>query len=292
MESLGGIASRSQLIQQGIRGPAISRAVQEGVIRRVRRAHYRGESASFAAVAAVRVGGRLGCVGAAHSYGIWTNWLDTECVHVALPANAARLRTNRMLLPSEDPLRPDRYHVEVDLHWSDVPVGLREPGSSAWRVPLEVALAQLARCLDRVDVLAAFESAAHLGLMSAADAHRLLNTSAPARLGRMTIRGLDGSGAETYLAEAMRAVGLSFIQQVPFSGVGFVDFLVEGRLIVEVDGYQFHKGRKPFKRDRGRDGDMLGRGIPTLRIPADDVVADPVAAALLVVNALAGIPTR
>jgi very-short-patch-repair endonuclease len=279
-----GIATRNELIAAGIRGPEISSSVRAGEVRRIRRAHYGLPAAPARAIAAVRVGGRLGCVTAARSYGIWVN--DDETIHVSLPANAARLRTNRVLVPSEAPLTADRGTIGVDLHWSDVAVSKRAIGESAWRVPLARSLEQLAKCAPRVDVLAAFESAVQTGQLGLAAAQQLLDATVPDRLGAPILWGLDGSGAETYLAETFRELGIRFTQQVPFSGVGFVDFLVDGRLIVEVDGYRYHEGRDAFRRDRRRDAALLGRGVPTLRIPADLVIADRHAAARLVVDAL------
>ena len=290
VEALGrfeGIATRGELTAAGIRGPEISRAVRAGEVRRIRRAHYGLPMASARAVAAVRVGGRLGCISAVRSYGIWVT--DDATVHVSLPANAARLRTNRVLVPSEEPLTADRSTIEVELHWSDVTVSKREVGESSWRVPLARALEQLAKCAPRVDVLAAFESTVQTRQLSLAAAQQLLDTTAPDRLGAAILGGLDGSGAETYLAETLRELGIRFTQQVPFSAVGFVDFLVDGRLIVEVDGYRYHKGHDAFRRDRGRDGVMLGRGLPTLRIPAELVIADRHAAARLVLDALSSL---
>lgn len=285
LTSFDGIATRQQMIDAGLSGVAISRATRAGGVRRIRRAHYALHDAPVTGVVAVRLGGRLGCVSAAQSYGIWANAGDH--VHIALPANASRLRTNRALVPSSEPLTTDRFAAEVVLHWSDITVG-RRANEQSWRVPLRRALAQLAQCQPRRDVLAAFESAVSLRLLSLTDSQRLLEASAPARLGRLTLGGLDGSGAETYLADALRELGVSFLQQVPFDGVGFVDFLVEGRLIIEVDGYHHHSGKAAFRRDRGRDRIMLGRGILTVRIPADEVIADPLAAALAVVEILAG----
>jgi very-short-patch-repair endonuclease len=281
---LGGIATRDQLTAAGIRGAEISVAVAEQRARRIRRAHYASPGALASAVSAVRIGGRLGCVSAAATLGIWTN--DDGRVHVSLPANAARLRTNRALLASAEPLTSDRQLLEVDLHWVDAPVGTRPSDESAWRVPLRRALAQIAACRPRLEVLAAFESAVNARHLSLADAQRLVDDSAPQRLGRLALSGLDGSGAETYLADEFRLLGIAFAQQVPFARVGFVDFLVEGCLVVEVDGFGFHSGRAEFRRDRARDRVMLRNGFPTLRIPADEVLADARAAALEVMAAV------
>lgn len=284
LSAFGGIATRDQLISAGIRGPEISFAVRAGEARRIRRAHFALPTASAAAVAAVRVGGRLGCTTAARSYGLWDAAGAT--VHVSLPANAARLRTNRLLVPCDEPITADRSTIELALHWTDVSVANRGPDESAWRVPVARALGQIARCRPRIEVIAAFESAVQTRQLGLAAAQQLLDATAPARLAGVVLHGFDGSGAETLLAETFRELGVVFAQQVPFDGVGFVDFLVEGRLIVEVDGYRFHGDRAAFGRDRGRDGVMLGRGIPTLRIPAELVIADRHAAVQRVIDAL------
>jgi very-short-patch-repair endonuclease len=281
--ALGGVATRDQLLDAGARGVDVSRVVREGELVRVRRAHYALPDAPRDAFSAVRVGGRLGCVSALASYGVWTS--ASSEVHVALPANAARLRTNRALVAADEPLTSDRGLLHVELHWTDIPFGARVD-ESAWRVPVERALAGLARCRPHGDVAAAFESAVTLGLIALDTAQRLADASVPERMPPIVLGGHDGSGVETLLAIELRALGVAFIQQVPFDGVGFVDFLVAGRLVVETDGYAHHSDRAAFVRDRRRDEELLRRGIPTLRLAASDVIADPRAAALRVVEAL------
>jgi very-short-patch-repair endonuclease len=281
--ALGGVATRDQLLDAGARGVEVSRAVRAGELVRVRRAHYALPDAPRDALSAVRIGGRLGCVSALASYGVWTR--ASSEVHVALPANAARLRTNRALIPAAEPLTSDRALLEVELHWTDIPFGARTD-ESAWRVPVERALAGLARCRPHGDVAAAFESAVQLGLLALDAAQRLVDASLPQRMPPIVLGGHDGSGVETLLAIELRALGVPFAQQVPFDGVGFVDFLIAGRLAVETDGYAYHSDRAAFARDRRRDEALLRRGIPTLRLAATDVIADPSAAALRIVEAL------
>jgi very-short-patch-repair endonuclease len=281
--AFGGVATRDQLLDAEVRGIEVSKAVRARELIRVRRAHYALPDAPRDALTAVRVGGRLGCMSALASYGVWTR--ASSEVHVALPANAARLRTNRALVPADVPLTSDRALLEVELHWTDIPFGARID-ESAWRVPVDRALAGLARCRPHGDVAAAFESAVQLGLLALDAAQRLVDASTPQRMPPIVLGGHDGSGVETLLAIELRALGVPFIQQVPFDGVGFVDFLVAGRLAVETDGFAYHSDRAAFARDRRRDEALLRHGIPTLRLAATDVIADPRAAALRVVEAL------
>jgi len=48
-----------------------------------------------------------------------------------------------------------------------------------------------------------------------------------------------------------------------------------GRVVVEVDGYFYHSNEAAFKNDRKRDYELLVSGWVVLRLPHDEVVADP-----------------
>lgn len=289
IDQLGGIATRRQLLARGFTGPQLTAAVRAGVIRRVRQGHYALLDADVERLAAVRLGGRLGCLSAMKSLGLWAG--REECVHVTLPANAARLRTNVPLRHRDVALTPDRFRLPVVLHWRDVPLGRRVAGS-AWRVDLVTALADVASCASRRDVRAAFESAIHAGRIELSDAQRLLDAVLPPREVPMVLSAASGSGAESYFIEELVTQGLTFRQQVSFSGVGYVDFLVAGRLVVEVDGYEFHSSKEQFELDRERDAVLLGRGYPTLRIPARVVLEHPDVAAEMLRNAVRALDER
>jgi very-short-patch-repair endonuclease len=43
-------------------------------------------------------------------------------------------------------------------------------------------------------------------------------------------------------------------------------FFPEHRLIVELDGWDFHRDRHNFEEDRERDADALAAGLSTLRV--------------------------
>jgi very-short-patch-repair endonuclease len=108
----------------------------------------------------------------------------------------------------------------------------------------------------------------------------------------MVLSAVSGSGAESHFIEELVTQGLKFRQQVAFSGVGYVDFLVAGRLVVEVDGYEFHSSKEQFEADRGRDAVILGRGYPTLRLPARVVLEQPDLAAEMLRNAIRALDAR
>ena len=55
-----------------------------------------------------------------------------------------------------------------------------------------------------------------------------------------------------------------------------VDFLwLERRLIVEVDGYEFHKERASFEADRARDAELAVQGYRVLRFTYRQVTGEP-----------------
>lgn len=286
MERLGRVATRRQLLGRGFTGPQLTAAVRGGLVRRIRQGHYALPNADVAQLAAVRLGGRLGCLSAAKSYGLWAG--SEESVHVTLPANAARLRTNVPLRGRVAALTPDRFRLPVVLHWHDVAVGRRTAGD-AWRVDLARALMDVASCASRRDVRATFESAIHAGLLRLGDAQLLLDGALPPREVPMVLSAASGSGAESHFIEELVEQGLAFQQQVAFADIGYVDFLVAGRLVVEIDGYEFHSSKEQFELDRARDAMLLGRGYPTLRIPARVVLDHPERAAEMLRRAVSAI---
>lgn len=59
-------------------------------------------------------------------------------------------------------------------------------------------------------------------------------------------------------------------------GPHLVDFLWRDRkLIVETDGYGYHRGRQAFQDDRGRDLDLRARGYQVIRVAEKQVNEEP-----------------
>jgi very-short-patch-repair endonuclease len=83
-------------------------------------------------------------------------------------------------------------------------------------------------------------------------------------------------GADSLLGSLARVLfrdaGISTETQVWIDGVERVDFLLEGFLIVEIDGIAFHLEGRQFKKDRRRDNAATLQGLPVLRFFYDDVV--------------------
>jgi len=59
-------------------------------------------------------------------------------------------------------------------------------------------------------------------------------------------------------------------------GPHLVDFLwVERHLVVETDGYRYHRGRQAFDDDRARDLDLRARGFEVLRLSETQIDDEP-----------------
>lgn len=88
-----------------------------------------------------------------------------------------------------------------------------------------------------------------------------------------------GSPGETLARVALVLGGLTVATQVRFEGVGFVDLLVGGKVVVEIDGRAYHQDPAAFRRDRERDRVLAALGYPVLRYAFTEVLEpgwDPV----------------
>ena len=95
-------------------------------------------------------------------------------------------------------------------------------------------------------------------------------------------RGAE-SMLETLARTYFRQAGISVETQVYIDGVGYVDLLLEGTLIVELDG-RHHGEWAQVKKDQRRNNVSVVRGYSVLRYYYDDVVHHP---ALMLAEVLA-----
>jgi very-short-patch-repair endonuclease len=253
--ALGGVARRDQILDAGLSGSDITAAVRRGELRRVRRAHYATATASPDAVAAVRVGGRLGGLSAARTYGAWGGF-DVR-VHVVVAPNAARLRVIR----DREGTTPDVGDRQVVLHWVDA-----EAGRECWRVPLLDALRQVARWADAETAMATLDTALDLRLISVEMlARAFADEPATSRARSRAARPGSGSGYESIAVRRLRRLGLRVRQQVFVPGVGRVDGEVEDHLLLEIDGGH-HETVEAREVDRRRDAAAAALGRPVIRL--------------------------
>ena len=62
---------------------------------------------------------------------------------------------------------------------------------------------------------------------------------------------------------------------VVIGGVEVDAYFPVQRVIVELDSYTFHSGRRVFESDRAEDRDHLRAGIPTIRLTWEAMTFDP-----------------
>lgn len=139
------------------------------------------------------------------------------------------------------------------------------------------------RCQSPRAALATLDSALRAGVLDRGDLDELFG--ALPRRHRVLRRLIDAraeSGPETLVRLILRSLGVSFEVQVDIAGVGRVDFLVDGWLIVECDSEEFHSTWADQRRDRRRDQAAAALGFATFRPIAEDIMwhADDVRRAL------------
>jgi very-short-patch-repair endonuclease len=261
------IVSRRDLLSSGLSGGQITMAVRAGVVLRVRRDHYALPGTDYHTLEAVRVGGRLGCVSAASEMGIFA--FDSTHTHLHVPRAGSRLRSPQ-----------SRFHrlADVDrggvtVHWSP----LIDPlDGTEFCVGAKDALSQIIQCQSRNFALAALDTALHEGRIERADLGEIFATVPDKyRPLRRRVDARVDSGQETVLRRIIVDAGFSCDIQVLFAGIGRVDILVEGCVVVEADSRMHHKSWEQHLRDRTRDRLLAARGYLTLRVLYDDIMFDP-----------------
>ena len=68
----------------------------------------------------------------------------------------------------------------------------------------------------------------------------------------------------------LRAAGLAVVAGARIPGVGEVDLLVAGCIVIEIDGKQYHSERRQFRQDRRRDRRLAHLGFLVLRYAWED----------------------
>lgn len=248
------VYAHADLKSWGLSQRRITEHVRSGELLRPRQGVYLHPASSSAAVSAARIGGLVGCVSVLAERGVFV--LERSVLHVHVAPHTTRLRS------------PGSARI----HWAPLS---HAPHPRATRVELFDALLQATICQSPRAAIATLDSALHRGLISDDDMDELFSLL-PRR--RRVLRGLiDGraeSGPETFVRLLLRALGLSFECQVWIPGVGRVDFVVEGWLVIECDSREFHDGWDAYASDRRRDLLLAERGYASLRPIAADIFAD------------------
>ncbi|MFC4139872.1 MULTISPECIES: type IV toxin-antitoxin system AbiEi family antitoxin domain-containing protein [unclassified Microbacterium] len=243
VDHFGGVARSKQLAPFGFSRYRLDVAARNGEIERIRPGVFATPSASSSARAAAAHGGALTCSGALRHHGVWVLH-DEPKPHVWM-GRAGRKHTH------------DK--CECTLHY--------RPGRMQLGVAdVELALVHAYDCHGDEFFFAAFESAWHERLIGAGERARI-RAALPASARWMVdfARNDADSGLESLVRLRLHQLGISVETQVAIPGVGKVDFVIDGRLIIEADGEENHEGATNRRKDLRRDAAASARGYETLR---------------------------
>ena len=264
VDRLGGMAQKQQLVKRGARDLELTSAVRSGSVTRVRNGWYSTLPASDPRLRAVRVGGRLTGVSAIAALDGWV--LDSRRLHVSVPRNSARLRTQWN--------RHRRHRVEapgdVVLHW-DVPEA-SERGTSMI-VALADALTAVILDESLETAVACLDWALHTQAIDRIDLEQIL-LGLPEHL-RYIGEWVDEdceSLPESLSRTRLRLSGHAVTSQVPVGETEAIDLVIDEVVGLEVDGEKWHVNR--FEQDRNKDLTMTIANYHAIRPAAKHVFYD------------------
>ncbi|WP_247595225.1 hypothetical protein [Actinomyces procaprae] len=217
----------------------------------------------------------LTCASAAEVLG-YPMWSKPDSLHLAVPNNrGVRSSPHRDLSAVVVHRRTRLTPMTVD----DFPLV----------VPAEVVACCL-KCLDELDAICVADAALHRGDTTKEEVAELLTGRYSARARQRLERAEPAtrSPLETRTRLALRDINLSVDTGVIVEGVGEVDMLVEGWLIVETDGWEFHSSNEQFALDRHRDQAALAQGFVPIRLTGQDVAAGEERIRRIVAQAILG----
>lgn len=244
-----------ELRESGLSRRGLEAALADGRLHRARRDVYLSAAVPADVVRAQRVGGRLDCLSALQDRGVFV--LENTRLHVQVESYDGRLRS-----PGSQPTRLGLAgQRSVVVHWRtlDVPHDVHS-------VPIIFALAQACLCQPTRAAIASIDSALNKRLIDTADLDQLF-AQLPSRF--QQLRGhLDGraeAGSETLARLLIRAFGKRVEVQKVIEGVGRVDLVLDGWIVIECDSREFHEGWSAQERDRERDLALAALGYFPIR---------------------------
>ena len=252
LELCGGAARRPALARLGVDDASLRRAVRAGILQPAR-GLYALPTAAPEIVATLRNRELLTCVSAAPHYGLW-----------ALHAPAARHVHHRR----EEAVRNSSAVRHAGLHLP--------PPNGVPVAALADVLIHALRCLPFAESLVMVECAVSRGDMTLDFLRGRLpgNRNGPAReVLRWVDRGAE-SLLETLARTYFRQAGIRVETQVFLDRVGYVDLLLDGWLVVELDG-RHHADWAQVKKDHRRNNESVVQGFTALRYYYSDVVYSP-----------------
>jgi very-short-patch-repair endonuclease len=246
----GSVARTGTLLQAGFTDRNIRNAVASGEVVRLRQGVLALPNAPADVTGAVMANGLLTCVSAARRRQLWVLHeppvLHLLCNHGG-PRDAVVHRES--LVPPDGP-KPVASTTDILIH--------------------------SLRCLPAVEAAVMVESALRQGVTTLNYLRKRLpgNRNGNARGVLDLVDGTGDSAIEVVARLLFRNEGIYTETQVELPGIGFVDFLLEGFLIVEIDGGS-HLEPRQVKKDRARNNASILTGYAVLRYGYAEVVYNP-----------------
>ena len=245
-----GCARFKDLAEAGVSRQDLRAAVSSNRIVRPHRGCYALPDASREVVLSTVFRAQLTCVSWAHRVGLPLE-LPARHVHLGVPPSRG------LGLPRQRPCDEVLLH-RAGAYDADLAIG-----------HLDIA----AGCTTPIQQLALLDAALARGFIVPLELRQL--SSGPTRR-RDWIRRRVHAGAqslgESYARVGLAEAGMQVVPQAWLAGVGAVDLLVEGRVVVEVDGHRWHSGQRQFARDRDRDRAVTLLGLTPVRFTHADAV--------------------
>lgn len=268
-----GVVSRAELIALGASRPGIDAWVNRGRLHCLHRgvyavghAHLGREGRRLAAVLACGEGAALSHRSAASHWGL----LDTQSALVDVTARRSREGTPGI-----------RLHTARSLAAHDTTTHEGMPITSVARTLLDLAATvrpdRLERALAQAERLQLYDHAAIEDVLRRSNGHRgrAALTKATAQEPKLT-----RSDLEAIFLSLVREAGLPEPQtNLPLTALDHLrqdpDFYWPTyRLVVETDGWETHRTRSAFQRDRRKDAALVAAGWRVMRFTYDDVTRE------------------
>jgi very-short-patch-repair endonuclease len=247
LKNAGSAARTATIKRAGFSDRAIRAAVACGSIVRRRHGILALPDAQVDIVAALGANGLLTCASAARHNGIWVLHEPRTPHLLCRHGNAQGFVIHRESVVETPHIRPVASLTDTLLH--------------------------SLRCLPDVESAVMVESALCQGRTNLEYLRERLpgNRNGAARKVLSLVDGSADSPIEVLARILFRQAGIRTETQVELPGIGIVDFVLEGRLIVEVDG-ESHLQPRQVKKDRRRNNAGTVNGYLVLRYDYSQIV--------------------
>ena len=246
-----GILSSRDLAERGITRRAAAAAMRRGDLERLRVGWFATRDACHEAASALRIGGALTCTSLMRLAGIWT--IPRPELHIRIPK------------------------------WSAIPQGggfvahRAGRGGSPLLVPADApfdALRAAGHCLPLEELVAALDGGLNAGRWTLDELRAAFLDAGGALASAVELAdGRVQSGSESVFRVGTRSLQLCLVPQFFVPTVGFDDFLIGERRLVECDSRTYHDGDRYSTNDRKRDIALKRLGFLVLRLTYAQVIA-------------------